>query len=87
MELVMILRISTIVLVTSFLGASSCWKIKNHDNQALCEAKFEHKKHCWKIRNDDLRAYCEAVAEHKRSCWKIKENDLKAMCESEKAAL
>ena len=67
------------------LEASSCWKIRNMDTRALCEAKYEHKKSCWKIKNDDLRAYCEATAEKQRNCWKIKENDLKAMCESEAA--
>jgi hypothetical protein len=78
--------ISITVAAISLLGASSCWKIKDQDSRALCEAKFEHRKHCWKIKNDDLRAYCEATAEHKRSCWKIRENDLKAMCEAEVAA-
>ena len=67
-------------------AGSYCWKIKNSDQKALCEAKYEHKKSCWKIRDSDLKAYCEATAEWKRSCWKIRENDLKAMCEAEVAA-
>ena len=80
----MLIRMVWVVIgVCGLLEASSCWKINNLDNRALCEAKFEHKKSCWKIKSADLRAYCEATAEHKKSCWKIKENDLKAMCEAE----
>ncbi len=77
-----------IVLCTSIpLAAGNyCWKIRNSDQKALCEAKFEHKKSCWQIADSDLKAYCEATAEQKHSCWKIRENDLKAMCEAEVAA-
>ena len=77
-----------IFLVSLFLplyliAFGNCWKIKNSDTKALCESKFESKKHCWKIKNDDMRAYCEASAEGKKSCWKIKEHDYKEMCFAE----
>ena len=77
------MRIVILSLASTLLFASHCWKIKNADQRALCEAKFEHRKSCWKIKNSDVRAYCEATAQGKRSCWKIRENDLKAMCEAE----
>jgi len=67
----------------SILSSGSCWKIKNKDNKAMCESKFEHKKHCWLIYNKDLQAYCEATAYGKNSCWKIQERDLQAICEAE----
>ena len=71
------------IMIVSLFAGNHCWKIKNSDKRALCEAKFEHKKSCWKIDDSDLQAYCEATAEHKLSCWKIRESDLKAMCEAE----
>ena len=73
-------------IAVPLVAGGHCWKIKNSDRKAYCEAKFEKKRSCWKIRDSDLKAYCEATAERKRSCWKIRENDLKAMCEAEVAA-
>ena len=70
-------------LLPLYLNSGSCWKIKDHDQKALCESQNESKKSCWKIKNMDLRAYCEASAYGKKSCWKIKSKDLKAMCEAE----
>jgi len=81
----MILKFFLIFFSISFtvFASDNCWKVKNRDTKALCESKFEGKKHCWKIKNDDMRAYCEASAERKRSCWKIKEHDYKEMCFAE----
>ena len=71
------------VLLSVFLAAGTCWKIKNKDKRALCESKNEHKKSCWKIKEKDLRAYCESSAYGKKNCWKIKNRDKRAMCEAE----
>lgn len=80
----MILQKSLIgLLLFTSLNGSSCWKIKNKDQKALCESKNEGKKSCWKIKNKDLKAYCETSAYNKKSCWKIKNKDMKAMCEAE----
>ncbi len=79
----MIRKVLFFLFVSSLLQAGYCWKIKNKDQKALCESKFEKKKSCWLIKNSDLRAYCEATAYHQNSCWKIKNNDTKVMCEAE----
>ena len=80
----MIINIVLILMLLSFLlEAGNCWKIKNNDQKALCESKYEDKKSCWKIKSLDLRAYCEASAYGKKSCWKIKNNDAKEICIAE----
>jgi len=70
-------------LLAMSLEAGECWKIKDKDQQALCESKYEHKKSCWKIKNKDIQAYCEASAYNQKSCWKIKDKDAQAMCKAE----
>ncbi len=72
-----------LLLFSVSIFAGSCWKIKNNDQKALCESKYEGKKSCWLIKKKDLRAYCKASAYGQQSCWTIKNKDLKAMCEAE----
>jgi len=76
-------KILLFILLTLSLKAGDCWKIKDQDQKALCESKYEDKKSCWKIKNQDTRAYCEASAYGKKSCWKIKDKDAKEMCKTE----
>ena len=76
-------KILILMLLGVVLNAGNCWKIKNNDQKALCESKYESRKSCWKIKDKDLRAYCEALAYGKKSCWKIRNKDMKVMCEVE----
>ena len=76
-------KILILILLSLSMEAGDCWKIKNKDQRALCESKYEHKKSCWKIKNKDTRAYCEASAYGKKSCWKIKDKDAQSMCKVE----
>ncbi len=79
-----IIQIPIILLVLSNLAfGSACWKIKDKDQKAYCEAKYENKHSCWKIKDKDLRSLCEAEAYGTRTCWKIKDANKKALCESE----
>ncbi len=78
-----IAKVLFFVLLSLSLEAGNCWKIKNKDQRALCESKYEDKKFCWKIKDKDTQAYCEATVYGKNTCWKIKNNDAKEMCIAE----
>jgi len=70
------------IFISQQIYAGNCWRIKNHDQKALCESQYENKKNCWKIKSHDLKAFCEKVSYGKNNCWKIKNKNMKAMCES-----
>lgn len=72
--------LALMLLISSPAFATDCWKIKDSDTRALCEARDKAKSGagaCWKITDPDKRALCEG------KCWKIGDYDLRVLCESQ----
>ena len=80
MKLTYIIAAVAVMAVTA-QAAGDCWKIRNHDQRKMCEAR-KTGDGCWKIRNKNLKVLCEVQVYGKKNCWKIQDRNAHAVCKS-----